>query len=58
MTLQLKGIQTSETLRNDIFKKQPGASELQINIESMVAQFSPKNVSPKVQEVLDRIGYI
>lgn len=48
----------SNTLSNEIFKKQPGPTELQRKIESMVAQFSPRSMSPKVQEVLNRIGFI
>jgi len=53
------GMHGSETLRNDIFQNSPKNGELQVKIDTMLAQFSPKGTySPKVQEALSRIGSI
>ena len=56
MTSQLNSMHGRNTLKNDIFMKDPKPHELQNRIEAMLAQFSPEwNSSQKVQETLARI---
>ena len=42
MTSQLNSMHGRNTLKNDIFMKDPKPHELQNRIEAMLAQFSPE----------------
>jgi DNA invertase Pin-like site-specific DNA recombinase len=53
--MTFNGMHESETLKKDIFQAGPKALELQIRMESMLAQFSPETKSQKVQEAFARI---
>lgn len=55
--MAVNGMHGSEVLNNEIFGEQPRVSELQQEVDRIIAELSPNRISsPKIQESLDRIS--